>query len=253
MPQTRFFILTSTRSGSTWLLTLLNGQEAIRAFGEIFLWREVRPEFAWVAEGDPERFYVRREALGRTRLAQMPRYLREVEGRMPLEGAGGFKLIVSHLRQVPELPLALLWRRYRMILLVRDNVFESTVSEILSTARNNPHGEAPSGAHPLITIDPRVIVARIRTRSRAIRAMRLVQRLWPWPSVVVDYDDLVRDQRASLAPVLRALGSAHPPQEVESRLTRRVTRPYREMITNTEEIFAAMRQAGLGRYCPPDP
>lgn len=250
MAETRFFILTSTRSGSTWLLTLLNGQSGIRAFGEIFLWRAVRPEFAWVAEGDPERFFVRRKALGRTRLTAMPRYLDEVEAQARPGEALGFKLIVSHLRQVPNLLFHLLARRYRLILLVRDNVFESTVSDMISIARNNPHGEAPSGEHPPLVLDPAELVRRVRMRRRGIALMRLLERIWPWPSTVVDYDELVRDQPGTLGPVLRMLGSAAAPQLVESRLTRRITRPYGEIIANADEVFAALHAAGLGDYCP---
>lgn len=250
MAPTRFFIITSTRSGSTWLLTLLNGQPGIRAFGEIFFWAAVRPEFAWVAAGNPERFFVRRKALGRTRLTALPRYLDEVEVQGGPCLAVGFKLIVSHLRQVPNLLVHLVARRYRLVLLVRENVFESTVSEIIANARNAYHGEAPPEEHPPIALDPAEIVRRVRTRRRGIRTMRLLQRVWPWPSTVIDYDDLVRNQSGTLEPVLRLLGSDAVPVLVESRLTRRVTRPYSEVIANAEDVFAALRVAGLGSYCP---
>lgn len=251
---TGFFVLTSTRSGSTWFLTLLNEQAGLRAHGEIFLWREVRPEFAWVAKGDPERFYTRRHALGSWRPRQLARYLDEVEQSLAGASAGGFKLIVSHLRKVPELAALLLWRRYRMILLIRDNVFESTVSEMIALATNAPHGRAPAEAPDAVTLDAREVVRRIRSRRRGIRAMHLAQRLWPWGSVVVQYEDLARDQTAALAPVLRLLGCPQPPRHVTSSLTRRITRPYSVLIRNYPEVAAALGEAGLQDYLPdPEP
>ena len=247
---TRYFVLTSTRSGSTWFLTLLNGQPGVRAFGEIFLWRHVRPEMQWVAEGDPERFYSRRSALGLFRPRQLSRYLDEVEVVLDGNTAGGFKLIISHLRKVPELAVLLLARRYRLILLVRDNVFESTVSEMIALATNNPHGKAPSGSQKMLRLDPPELVRRIRQRRRGIRVMQIAQRLWPWPSVEVDYDELVRDQAAAMAPVLATLAVTGPPEVVASELTRRVARPYREIIENYDDVVSALRESGLGAYCP---
>jgi len=245
-----FFVLTSTRSGSTWLLTLLNEQAGVRAYGEIFLWRDVRPEFAWVAKGDPERFYTRRHALGTWRPRQLARYLDEVEAGLSEASAGGFKLIVSHLRKVPELAALLFWRRYRMVLLVRDNVFESTVSEMIALATNSPHGQAPAEERPAVALDPAQVVRRIRRRRRGIQVMRLAQKLWPWGSVLVQYEDLARDQTAALAPVLRMLGSPQPPKHVTSILTRRITRPYSETIANYPAVVEALTEAGLQDYLP---
>lgn len=246
----RFFILTSTRSGSTWLLSLLNGQPGLRAVGEIFLWRPVRAEFEWLAEGYPERFVTRRAALPGPRPRQLLRYLDEVEASFATHAAGGFKLIVSHLRQLPELAALLLLRRYRLILLVRDNVFESTVSEMIALATGNPHGRAPAGPQAALRLEPAELVRRIRRRRLGIRAMRLAARLWPWPAVILDYDALVRDQEAALAPVLQMLGIAAPPRPVESPLTRRLARPYREIIANYDEVLAALGRAGLADYRP---
>jgi len=133
---------------------------------------------------------------------------------------------------------------------VRDNVFESTVSEMIALATNSPHGQAPAEERPAVALDPAQVVRRIRRRRRGIQVMRLAQKLWPWGSVLVQYEDLARDQTAALAPVLRMLGSPQPPKHVTSTLTRRITRPYSETIANYPAVVEALTEAGLQDYLP---
>jgi LPS sulfotransferase NodH len=238
-------VLTTTRSGSTWLLTLLNGQSGVKAVGELFLWRGVRPEYAWIAEGDPERFVTRRSSLGRGRWRQIARYLDELDIFFSDAASGGFKLMTAHLRKVPELALLLLLRRYRLIVLIRDDPFASVVSEMVALATNDPHGTAAKKAAVRIELDPGELVRRVRRRRAILGALRAVRRLWPWPTAFVDYDALVRDQAAALAPVLEALDLSGPPVPVDSILKRRLTASYRDIIVNYDEVMAALRRAGL--------
>ena len=129
-----FFALTLTRSGSTWLLTLLNGQDGVAAYEELFLPREVSDRYAWVADGSPERFFTRRSALRGPRPRKIWRYLDEVEQSSDGQRFVGFKLMLGQLRDVPELLPILALRGYRMVALVRDNLFDLTLVNELSLA-----------------------------------------------------------------------------------------------------------------------
>ena len=245
--RTRFVVFTTTRSGSTWFLTLLNGQPGVKAAGELFLWRSVRSEHAWLAQGYPERFVTRRHSLGRGRWRQVSRYLDELDIFFSDAASGGFKLMTAHLRKVPELALLLLLRRYRLIVLVRNDPFASVVSEMVALATNDPHGKTASKATARIRIDPDELLRRVRRRRAVLGALRAARHLWPWPAVLVDYDSLVLDQAAALSPVLEALGIPGPPVPVESPLKRRLTRPYSELIVNYDEVADALRSAGFSR------
>jgi LPS sulfotransferase NodH len=237
-------VLTTTRSGSTWFLTLLNGQPGVKAVGELFLWRSVRSEHAWLAEGYPERFVTRRLSLGRGRWRQVARYLNELDVFFSGAASGGFKLMTAHLRKVPQLALLLLLRRYRLIVLVRNDPFASVVSEMVALATNDPHGTADKRTTVRIEVDPAELVRRVRRRRMVLGTLRAACRLWPWPSALVEYDTLVRDQVGALAPVLCALGLPDPPVRVDSLLTRRLT-TYRDLIINYEDVTAALGRAGL--------
>lgn len=247
-----FFVLTLTRSGSTWLLSLLNGQDGIVAYEELFLAEEVKEKYAWVASGSPDRFFVRRRDLAGPRARKLWRYLDEVERSRPADRPMvGFKLMLGQLRDVPELLPILALRRYRMIVLVRANLFEGAVSRV----RLELTGDAQSrkAAEPTcLELPARRLVAEMQKRQRGIRILEGLHRLWPAPSTVVRYDDLLSDRPATLERALRTLGSEADAKSVDSPLKRRSERPYRELIANYDEICDAVRRAGFGSELPAD-
>lgn len=252
MTPRRFFVLTTTRSGSTWLLSLLNSQPGVAAFEELFLWRRVRPEMAWLAEGSPERYFVRRETIGGSRLTRVLRYLREVEAHRPDAQSIGFKLMISQLHHAPDLLPLLALRRYRLILLLRANHFESVVSAMVVDQTDNPHGKDDQAGPRSLSLDPDELVRRIRVRRQRFLVMRAIKTLWPAPSIEVGYDDLVADQEGTVRGILRTIGVEQAPTPVQSPLTKRIRRPYSELIENFSAVATRMRQAGYGDLLPGD-
>lgn len=245
----RFFILMNARSGSTWLITLLNSQPGVAAYEELFLPHPVKPQYAWLAEGAPDRFIVRRKEIKGTRPQAFYRYLDEVEAHRPGAQSCGFKINAVQFRGTPELLPILALRGYRLIVLIRNNVFESSVSQIMMNISGNAHSRVTGGLAP-VTLESAEVVARIRRRLRWIAACRAICRVWPHPSTEVSYEALVADQAAALAQVLRTIGIDALPKHTESPLKRRVDRPYDELIANYAEVAAAMREANLARYLP---
>lgn len=245
-----FVLFTITRSGSTWLLSLLNGQKGVAAYEELFLWRTIDQPYAWLSEGSPERFYTRRAALGGPQPQRLWRYLGEVESHTPGAHAAGFKLMVGQLREAPTLLPILAARRYRMIVLLRDNLFEGAVSRVVLETTGDAHGGDQGGEQQRLTLDPARLVSEMKKRRRGLEILRNVQRFWPWPSVAIRYEDLVRDQAETLRPVLSTLGLRQEPELVTSELKRRIRTPYEELIGNFEEICGAVSAAGLGDALP---
>jgi len=246
----KFFVLTTTRSGSTWFQSLLRGQPGVAAYGELFMRKEGRAETEWVREGSPERFVARRAALPGPRPRRVWRYLREVERHRPEAAATGFKLILSQLRFAPELLPALALRDYRLVLLLRDNHFESVVSSMALEATDVAHSRTEDAGDLRFAVDPAELVRRIAARRRGFRMMRAIQRFWPAPSVEVRYDPIARNPMEGLATVLGVIGLDQPPAPVESPLKKRIRAPYSEVITNFDEVSTALSAAGYGALAP---
>lgn len=248
-----FFVLTLTRSGSTWLLTLLNGQDHVKAYEELFLPREVSARYAWVADGSPERFFTRRHALGGPRPMQLWRYLDELEESAGDQDTAGFKLMLGQFRGVPELLPILAMRRYRMIALVRDNLFEGAVSRVLLDMTGDAQSRKDAPQDRRVTIAPEAIVTEMKRRRLGLRLLRAIQRVWPAPSLVLRYEDILAEQGESLGRALRIIGSDRDPRVVTSPLKRRIQAPYSELIVNYDDVCAAVSAAGLTGSLPVAP
>lgn len=245
----RFFMVMTARSGSTWLITLLNGQPGVAAYEELLMPHPVDPRYAWLAADAPERLIARRHALPRARPLRLNSYLHEVEAHRRDAVAAGFKINAVQFRATPELLPILALRGYRLVVLVRDNVFESSISQIMSAITGEAHSRE-AGVRAPVRVDPAEVVDRIRRRLRWIAAIRGLRRVWPCASTEVTYEELVTDQMAALARILRAIGVDAAPVPIDSPLKRRVDRPYDEVITNFAEVKKRLGEAGLAHHLP---
>ena len=231
-------------------MTLLNGQDGVAAYEELFLPREVSDRYAWVADGSPERFFTRRSALRGPRPRKIWRYLDEVEQSSDGQRFVGFKLMLGQLRDVPELLPILALRGYRMVALVRDNLFEGAVSRLVLDMTGDAQSRSDAPRDRQIELAPAAMVAEMRRRRFGLKLLRGLQAAWPAPSVVVRYEDIVTGQSAVLGEVLRTLGSSSDPRAVTSPLKRRIQMPYRELIVNYDEVCEAARRAGFAAALP---
>ncbi len=244
-PARPFVVLTLTRSGSTWLLTLLNGQDGIAAYEELFLPGEVRPEYAWVAAGSPDRFHIRERGLPGLRIRRVWNYLREVERSGAACRAVGFKLMLGQLSRVPEVLLLLALRRYRLLVLVRDNLFEGAVSRLVLEKTGDAQSRADAPADRRMVLDPDALIAQMKRRRRGVRILKVLAAVWPAPSLVLRYEDLVRDQRRGIEDVLSLLGIESEPKIVVSPMKRRISKPYTDIIANFDDVREAIENSSL--------
>lgn len=158
--------------------------------------------------------------------------------------------MLGQLRDAPELLPILALRRYRMIALVRDNLFEGVVSRLALEMTGDAQSRSEVPKERQIEIDPAAMVAQMRRRRLGLRLVRTLQAGWPAPSVVVRYEYLRTSQCAALGAILAKLGSSSAPHEVTSPLKRRVQKPYREFIINYDEVCEAARSAGFADALP---
>lgn len=185
---TRFVILTSPRSGSTWLVSLLNQMEGTSTYGELFLGRK-RTE-AWDADFSYPRFVeVRGES---ARPLEVYKYLDALYNR---PGVTGFKLMYSHLRRYPELLPYFLFHRVRVVHLVRRNPLDLLISSALKRKIQKAHRLAnePPLQGVQIELNPDTLIQKLKIKQRKINRAHKVLSLSGLKSIEIGYEDLQKD------------------------------------------------------------
>jgi len=246
-----FVILTITRSGSTWLVSLLDEQPDLVSYGELFF---DQPGQTFIEKhqaptgSSPPRFHHIKAELGRLGPLRPHRYLGRVRECAADKRAYGFKLML-HSRSLPVLATLAL-HRYRLICLIRDNVFEGAMSRLVMDMTGDAHGETAAAPEQRLRVDPEALVREMKKRRRGIDGLRLVARLWPWPKLVVRYGELQARQQETLQQVLDLLQLPAEARAVVSPLVRRIQKPYEELLVNIEEIVAAIERERLADDLP---
>ena len=188
--KTRFVILTSQRSGSTWLVSLLNQLKDTKAFGELFLPRKHVEN--WDADFAYPRFNEMRGQMRGIRPIQVFRYMDRVYEH---PGAVGFKLMYSQLYRYPELLLYFWTHRVRVVHLVRKNPLDLVISQALKRKVKRAHRLA--GEPPLqdvqVELDPQTLIQKLQIRQRKIKRGHMILRWSGLRSIEIGYEDLQKD------------------------------------------------------------
>jgi LPS sulfotransferase NodH len=237
----KFVVLTTQRTGSSWLMDLLDKCPDTEGHMELFL-NQRRLSPAGAGFNAYQRYIELRPAgPGGLRPFSVWRYLDDLYDR---PGSVGFKLMYSQLRDYPEILPKLVARRIRIVHLVRRNHLDVLISERLAQTTGTSHlvrGERRSAQS--VDIDRAWLRRRLRRLDRNERVARLLIRLSGLPWQEVDYESLLGDPGAFDA-VTRFLGLSAPAGGVVSNLEKRQTRPRREVIANYADVAEWMRRLG---------
>jgi LPS sulfotransferase NodH len=193
---TKFMVVSTQRSGSTWVVDLLNSHPEVVCYGALFLPRHSmppagaadRPRFAaYLAERHPGAR--RRDAM---RLAW--NYLDELYGQ-EASGAVGFKFMYSQFSAHPWVLAYARRRGVRVIHLVRRNKLEHVLSKDSAIARGQFHA-LPGDAltTPPIHLDPGSLVKRMAREERKVRWAGATLAAIGMPRMDASYEDLAEDK-----------------------------------------------------------
>jgi LPS sulfotransferase NodH len=231
---TRFVIVGIARTGSTLLLSLLNGHSRIQAFGELFR----RPDaIGW--DVHPYQDHQGERILGLYRSDPCRFIETKVWGRWPRgQGAVGFKIFYYHAR---EAPFSAVWDHLarddeiRVIHIKRRNILAQYLSLQVAHRTNVwSSTERAAGAPEPIRLDPeecRKHFAWVRGLEDEADAFFAGHRM-----LQVSYEGLLADRTGEMGRVHRFLGV--PEEDVEARTRRQRTVPLREAIANYDELSA---------------
>jgi LPS sulfotransferase NodH len=219
--QTRFFIITSGRSGSELLVTLLNSHPQIACDGEFLMDRR-----RW-----PERFIEGRAAVAAHRGKQ----------------AYGLKMLPQHIYDVQALSDPAEWPRHlvkegwQVIRLRRANRLHQAIS-MVRAAKTNWHYRAPeAGPFKPIEVDVMQLIASLYVIEWLEHQIdELVEGL---DCIELCYEDDLETEASQARTIERICQELNlAPSPTSSDLIRINPRHARDMITNYDEVVAELRR-----------
>lgn len=236
MSNAKFVVLTSSRTGSTWLIDLLNLQSGVEAHGELFLnQRRLKPAIA--GRADYPRFIETRASPGLTRVSRVFSYLNRLY-RAPR--TAGFKLMYAQLRRYPEILVYLAARRIRIVHLTRCNHIDVIISEEVARLTGSSHARVGTKNDvPRVRLDQTTLVDRIRKLGRKSRQAQLLVRFLGCPVLETTYEALLQGEQ-EFARILKFLDLSGPVAEARSNLAKRATGGHRDAIVNYDEVRQAL-------------
>jgi LPS sulfotransferase NodH len=247
--ETGFAVLTSPRSGSTWLIDLINRTTQAQVFAELFIpQRKPGPERRMTAEtskyldanfrGYPLFCEARRRVLD-VRPARTFTYLNRLYGR---HGATGFKLMYSNILHLPEIWVYLVWRRIRVVHLVRLNHLDVYISSQVRFATGTVHSLVGEAETPGVQIELN-ITDLFRSMQRSRRNIQMARRLLhlsPIPHLEVHYEDLLLGSSA-LVKLCDFLQLPLQRPSAGSNLRKLVTESHSKVVKNYADVRKALR------------
>lgn len=247
--QRNILIVTTQRSGSTWLMQLLNGTDQLKAYGEVFL------EWARVADhpGDkrllPPMFFADYVAAkGSKRIGG---FLDLLEESSP--GPISFKAMYDQIKRKPAILSAPVLRNYAVVHLTRKNILDVVVSRLLAFKTNVYHSNTKA-PDPVIDVSPKIVIEMIDRVERRTRLARAALAMLPCRKIEVCYEDLVASPDAEIARILQTAGLVpQPVSSTKGNWVKTNTRKPEEIFSNYPGIARAILNSKFAWMLDSDP
>jgi LPS sulfotransferase NodH len=192
---TSFVIFATQRTGSNWLMGMLDAHPAVACYDELLLagdgsdWGRTDLEFF-------EPYYRRHRGRNNpfARAFWSFRYLNTLY--RPREGAEaiGMKLMYEQLWKNPCVWLYMVRHRVRVVHLVRRNLLDVVVSKETADARQRYHAwQGDAVETPAVTLDPKMAIATLKTLDFRVKVARWLVTVLPVRHYELSYEQLVAD------------------------------------------------------------
>jgi LPS sulfotransferase NodH len=238
-PSNHFVVFTTQRSGSTWLMSVLNGLDGVSVQGELFLPRPRSPDRRWDSDFSIPRYVESRKVHGSVRPFSVFRYLSALYGG---EGSIGFKLMYSQLRRYPEILAYLIRKRIRVVHLVRRNHLDVLISFAVKNEIGKAHilsaQDRPTDVK--VELDTRTLMRSLRKLELKHSAGRNVLRVGRLNHIEVAYEDLVVDP-VQFGRVRAFLGIPGEDGVPESNILKTRTGRQGQVVANYDHVRAVLR------------
>ncbi len=250
---TAFMIFATQRTGSTWLMSLLDAHPAIASYDELLIpgetgsgyWGRTDLEFF-------EPYYIRRRRHDHSiaRALWTFRYLNALYSSRRGTEAIGMKLMYDQLWHNPWVLVAIVRHRVRVIHLVRTNLLDIFLSEETAEARQRYHAWGGDVVDtPAVTLDSRKLTDRLKSLEYRVRLARCLLTLLPISHMEVSYEHLMADPSlvTDIAAFLNVGIQADTPP-FASRFTKLNASPKHDLITNYDEVERTLTGTRFERF-----
>jgi LPS sulfotransferase NodH len=243
----RFVLIAARRSGSTWLVDLLDSHPRITCYSELFAHEfygkppaggntEVRTWNSYAAEHDAD--------LGR--LGRVGLFFRYLDDQVyaPRTGAAtaGFKLLYDQALRGFGLMAYLRARRVRIVHLVRRNHLDTILSEEARIVRSVSHAEVGVPVQQVrVNLDLPSLPRRLAEREAAVVEARRCCAALGGPYHEVGYEELLADP-GRLDAVIRFLGLEPVESGLRSSMQKLNPTSHRELIANYDAVRARLAE-----------
>jgi LPS sulfotransferase NodH len=248
--ETRFVLLSTQRTGSTWLVSLLDSHPQIRMYGELF-----HKDSAPLPYGQQDfgRFSEFRDEEKTEAQKRRPfvtaRYLSELFGREGAE-AVGFKLMYNQLARLPEVVALLRLHRARVLHLIRENLLDVVISREAMLLRGVAHvSEQLPATETQVTLDVIKLQQTLARLELQVAVFRRIARAIDRSPYELSYELLLTDPSRHLARVAAFLGVRQDAAAaLSSSLVRATHVPRAARIENYSAVEQSLRGTKYARY-----
>lgn len=240
----KFCIVSTQRSGSTWLTSLLDSHPKIRCFDELFLYRLPQNRL------DPfmQRFIDYRQINHGFRpwitFKYMNSYFDDYPGDFEVIG---FKLMYNQLRNNPEVAISLLQHKYSLIHLVRENHLDVLLSRQIKNKSGISHSQVNLKTQA-VCLDPSTLIKNISMLDRQRKLYGLFLNSLPLPIYELTYETLADSKNEIVQKIADFLRIPGAQMQYSSPLKKIVKGHYRDKIGNYEEIEKVLNKTRFS-YC----
>jgi hypothetical protein len=254
---TRFVLLSTQRSGTSWVMERLASHPGIGGYGEVLLlsakgWSDWprgaadRPFFAT---------YLEERSLAASRLARhamLRRYLDYLyEPRRGFQ-AIGFKLMYDQVARLPGVLAYLRSRHVKVLHLVRVNSLDVLLSRQAQEARHLAHARSPEERETVrVRVDTAALLAALRRIDRERRVARAILHGIHAEICELSYEAIVADDQL-LCDALQFLGielaSAHT---LTASMLKLAPHSHREGIENYDEVVSHLTRTRFASLLHP--
>jgi len=237
----RFVLLSTQRSGSTWVVEMLNSHPRVAAYEEVLLPGQPVLRFG-AGDMEPWHVHTRHSSTERRHSPSLRAYLDRLYApdRHGMAVAG-FKLMYSQAKRFPSVLHYLVAHRIPVVHLVRHNLFNAHLSCVRIRQTGIAHSRNGADAARVWLDTPRLLRG-LRWRRAKVDIMRnLFRHVLHLPYLEVTYEDLASN-RERFAEVLRFIGLPDPELPLNSSLRKLNASSHRDVIVN----FGAVKRALAG-------
>ena len=230
-----FVLLSTQRSGSTWMIDMLNSHPKVVAYSELFIGGG-RGFPKWGGATDIPLWETYRDAhAGDAEELILDRYLELLSGQRH-DQAAGFKLMYEQERAYPGILRYLAAHGGSILHLVRRNVLDVLISRETAAARDVYHVRRSHKLLPCrIRLDAATLIDRLTEQASQVEKASAGYRNMELPLMEVWYEELFTD-RDCFSEVLGFLGVDPVVGKLSTSLKKINSESHHELIKNYAEV-----------------